>query len=249
MGGALSEPGTLVDLQECIRLLYTHPDMLKEIGWKHRDFTVNQIVQGITHVDDSLVISKVLCHDCLYEGCCRLFPKDVGTSLEETGPYMRFLNSWLIVGDESIHVLPFSPNVRFALHLDDKQKVARLGDFNKSIAFTYRMLRQFMVSQILTYDGITNGHDPDAMAFVIILVSEIRRLNWPPAWIFRALKSIPNRHMSSFVRDVRQLAKNLKRTNAEHPDDDMLQSEILGRILAQFPAACSLLWEAGTMQE
>ena len=69
MGGSLSAPSTLIDLQEDIRLMHENDDLqcldsliegLSSIG-----IPFAQLVQGVQHVDDSCVFSKCLCVSCL----------------------------------------------------------------------------------------------------------------------------------------------------------------------------------------
>ena len=70
MGGALSEPSTLVDLQESIRLLCDKSasandfDRVLPVLSKHY-LRFDRIVQGLPHVDDAGVFSKILCPSCL----------------------------------------------------------------------------------------------------------------------------------------------------------------------------------------
>ena len=57
MGGSLSEPGMLVDLYESIRLLDGDAQGLREIGWYFERLSFQQVVAGLLHVDDSIVLS------------------------------------------------------------------------------------------------------------------------------------------------------------------------------------------------
>lgn len=69
-GGSLSEPGTLVDLNEDIFELHAGQRSLSEVGWcvGNPSLELEQVVLGLLHVDDSLLMSKILCVDCLENG-------------------------------------------------------------------------------------------------------------------------------------------------------------------------------------
>ena len=102
MGGALSEPSTLVDLQESIRLLCDKSASANELdrvlpGMSKHNLKFDRSVQGLQHVDDAGVFSKILCPSCLLKIVTNLWPHDVGITLEEQGPVMRFLSGILHV--------------------------------------------------------------------------------------------------------------------------------------------------------
>ena len=58
-----------------------------------------------------------------------MWPEDVGMSVEEEGPNIRFLNCFVGVHENVVNVLPFHPNIQFCLGEQDHQKVARLGTY------------------------------------------------------------------------------------------------------------------------
>ena len=68
MGGSFSEPATLIDIGEEIRRLYTYTYVAQRAGLHYEGLTTQEVVQGIQHVDDSLVLSKILCQNCLLKG-------------------------------------------------------------------------------------------------------------------------------------------------------------------------------------
>ena len=120
MGAAISEPATLVDLQESIRQLKYHHTRLQDIKWQHRNWTLEQTVCGLTHVDDTLVISKLWCHTCLIEGVQEVWPKDVGLEPEGTGPALHYLSAWIINKDDDVVVIPYRADTATATHPSNK---------------------------------------------------------------------------------------------------------------------------------
>ena len=119
MGGALSEPATLVDLGECTRGLYVGGPEAAASGWARPGFATQELVAGLQHVGDAVLLSHVYCPDCLAAGLRKVWPQDVGATLEESGPRVRFLHSLLLVerGCELV-VRPFVANSRFSRGLD-----------------------------------------------------------------------------------------------------------------------------------
>ena len=129
MGGSFSEPGTLVDLNEELRLVHQNVDKLKEVGWFFQGWKLENLVTGLMHVDDAVVFSKIFCHDCLETGMKKLWPEGVGISLEEVGPTVRMLHSYIHVIGDTVQIRPFNPNTSFALGFCSEQKTARLGPY------------------------------------------------------------------------------------------------------------------------
>ena len=111
MGGSMSEPATLVNISESTRLAYTLPLDHEPTGWARSDAAMSELVQGIQHVDDALLLSLVYCYECLHAGLARCWPSDCGTTLEEHGSSVRFLQAVVhIQGDTGIVVRPFVVN-------------------------------------------------------------------------------------------------------------------------------------------
>ncbi len=129
-GGPLSEPGTLVDLnQDVLELHENRNNEMIKVGWHvpGHSFNLSQLVLGLLHVDDSLLISRDLCVKCLESGVSKMWPSDVGVSLEEQGDVIRYLNALVFVLGSKIKVAPFNPNVCFALGFEPKQKMLDLA--------------------------------------------------------------------------------------------------------------------------
>ena len=93
MGGSFSEPATLIDLNHDILKLQYSGSKQREVGWDLDGFSPNQLVAGWLYVDDALVGSKIYCSQCPFEGIQRLWPSDVGTTLEESGHDVTFLQA------------------------------------------------------------------------------------------------------------------------------------------------------------
>ena len=95
MGGSLSEPGTLVDMSETVRLLNVQPEYAKSLGWSYKNFRFSQLLAGVQHVDDVFLMSNCICVDCIFRFLEKTFPADIGLTLEEQGPLVRFLQGFV----------------------------------------------------------------------------------------------------------------------------------------------------------
>ena len=217
MGAAVSEPGTMVDLGHDVYRLYKHKKLAAAVGWSHKDFSTAELIQGICHVDDCVLFSAVFCFCCLYHGLRRLWPKDVGVTLEEHGPRLKFLQAELISNahEKNVEVRPYSPNNDFALGISIFPKFARLAHYIKDPGIhndvqTCKLLRTFMWGRIITFDRLAEGNPERGQNAFIDLVAETLWLQWPYGFICSSLRSIPRRHRSRFMYVVRKFGKQLR---------------------------------------
>ena len=59
MGGSVSEPATSIDLGEDTRLLYTDRSTQLRVGLAYGEHPMPSLVQGVQHVDDALLCSRL----------------------------------------------------------------------------------------------------------------------------------------------------------------------------------------------
>eukprot|EP00959_Pyramimonas_sp_CCMP1952_P470842 9497356-Pyramimonas_sp.AAC.1 len=91
MGGSMSEAGALSDLGADIHDLYNNPNRAQDASIHLEGYSVDDLVQGLLYVDDSLVVSKVYCSSCLCASMRRLWPSGVGVSCEAQNPPLTCL--------------------------------------------------------------------------------------------------------------------------------------------------------------
>ena len=96
-----------VILKMAFKGLAPHP-VLKHYMFKH-------VAQGLQHVDDAAVFSKVLCTECMERLVSRLWPEDVGVSKEEEGPIIRLLNAILVVEGSIVKAFPYCPTLHLRM--------------------------------------------------------------------------------------------------------------------------------------
>ena len=116
--------------------------MQANVGWVLEGYSLEELIQGITHVDDSCIFSRVFYRKCLYLGLQKVFPEDVGLTEEGGPPATRFLHSIIIIDHWNLLVLPFHPNLEFVLGVSAQQK-----------------LRFLVVSMILMLGNISTNED------------------------------------------------------------------------------------------
>ena len=219
MGSSFSEPATLVDLGECIYRLYTDPAFALRIGWDCKGFRTEQVVQGLQHVDDAIVFSKILCVRCLMDGIEQLWPKDVGFSIEGEGPEVDFLAAKLCISSEAsnfpVSISPKIVNLDFALHSGAHLAKSR---FQRFLAFglqTKKQLRALVLQRLCLCDRLTQGSIEGASTCVSELVGEIFRLGWPLQWISYCFQTYPRKYQSRAAVAFRVLGKILRKLRLE----------------------------------
>jgi len=144
MGGSLSEPATLVDLQYDLRRVWAERQYRIDTGWGVPGFEIPQAVAGLQHVDDSIMTCRFLCASCMLACLQATWPADVGISLEDSGPLVRFLSAFVFAGDDRLVFAPYHPNIRFSLGFDPMQHTARLGKFLGPAIHSYEHLDRFL---------------------------------------------------------------------------------------------------------
>jgi hypothetical protein len=213
MGGSFSEPATLVDLGEDIFWLYNSREKARDSGWKIKGIEMEQTVQGMLHVDDCLLLSQIWCPCCLEKGTKRVWPKDVGTSMEEIGPTIVFLSARISFGPGKSFILePNFANFRFSLGLDDFPHLSRLGPFMGHQQHTSEHLRRYVWAKMLSFNHLIRGNAENGCAAFSFLVLEVLRLRWPVAMLASCILGLPRRHETTFTLVAKKVAHHLQRS-------------------------------------
>ena len=210
MGQSFSEPATLVDLGEAVRAIYLDRPSIACPFWAMDDAPLYELVQALQHVDDALLMSCVWCPKCLHAGVQRIWPSDVGTTLEECGPSLRFLSAQIVVtGSNRISVFPHFPNHQFARGTSLHPELARLAEFHGTQIHRPAHLRMYLLTRIISFNFIANGATCFGRSAAIDVTLECMRLSWPYSWIACVLRAMPRKHSSPFMSSVRRFGKLL----------------------------------------
>ena len=217
MGGSMSEPATLGDLGENIHSLYADPDIGPKIGISCPGFSVQELIQGVLFVDDALIASMVYCTSCLEAAMRKLWPADVGVTVEERGLPLTYLHARILPHGHSYQVVPFSPNAGFAQGLEDAPLFAKFPLFTSSYSnLTYIHLRTLLLERILSYNCTAEGNARKAKQAYIDLLCEILRLRWPVRWVAMVCRRVPRRHRTHFITMVRLFGKYMVQILPKH---------------------------------
>ena len=221
MGGSLSEPGTLVDLQHDILVASIDMHTRTRVGWQFRDFTFNETITGVQHVDDCLMFSKILCPQCMLDGLAKLWPEDVGCTDEGGDCCVQMLNSFVLIRSDKVFVFPHNPNVPYAMNLTDHQTISRLGPFFSLPTQHRNRLKMFLFAQLLSYNYVVQGSDDEAYIHIVWFLFEIIRLKWPLMMLSKVIRSIPRKHYSPFISLCLRIGKHI---NKAHDQIHLLDS-------------------------
>ena len=131
----------------------------------------------------------------------------MGLSLEEQGPMLRFLMSFVYASEDSLTFAPFHPNLRFVSRCEQFQHVARVGQFQGPKIHSFSTLHMYMLGKVLAYDYILLGREELFMVHMGLVVHELLLLHWLEHWIMNSVSRIPPNRTSPFVRAFRSLMK------------------------------------------
>ena len=67
----MSAAATAITIEHDIARYYADKNRALSVGWRVDGLMQQQTIQGVVHVDDSLIFSKALCSDCLEHGALR----------------------------------------------------------------------------------------------------------------------------------------------------------------------------------
>ena len=142
----------------------------------------------------------------------RMFPIDVGFDVEEQGPTLRILSLVIDIDEQStIRFLPCNPNIRFGLGTEEEQRIMRIGPFTSRRKQSYKVFSAYFVGQLLMLDQLVGGDADQMHIFCFAMVYECLRLGWPLQYVSNALRSLPCRHQSQLVRELRILGRRLRK--------------------------------------
>ena len=189
------------------------------------------MLQGVQHVDDALLLSRMLCPCCLSAIVKASMPVDYGMEVEETGPVLRFLDLCLWSRGRDVHILPLTPNIAYSLGRGAYPEVARFPAYCDRASTPHGLLRSLLQPRLLVYDRIFAGSRRHGLRPTLTLVLEIARLGWPPRDIGVCLLDVNRVRQSEYLSSVRFLGGWIR----GHTVEELLAVD-LGAAWAQFGA-------------
>ena len=217
-GGPVSAPCTSLDLDTAIVSFYNDPEVAEATGWVLDDASPGDLVQGLLHVDDSLIMSKVFCYDCLLHGVEKLWPQDVGASLEGKGARIPFLHVELQIGNAPepapIRAVPLSHNRAFAQGQAAHPAFATLPPYVGAPVTVQRHLAAYAWCRLAAFSQTLRGTTELAAEPLADLLAEMAQLGWPRATIAAVRRRFPRTHASDFATLVRTVGVALRKATA-----------------------------------
>jgi hypothetical protein len=200
MGGSFSEALLLNDATSHVAAFAQ--DFAERFPlWPHAD-DVEKLLCGFQHVDDVLLVSGVLCAQCLSDVMRTVFPPDFNFTLEETGDRIDFLHTRIVWhpgpggSRGSLRVLPKHANI-CALLSDSRLPQSRVPVYLDEYSTPKTMLRRFLHPHMHMQNSILAHASVDAITHVSVLLLEVHRSGWPNRAISFALLSVSSRHDST----------------------------------------------------
>jgi hypothetical protein len=225
MGGPLSPPLTTVDLETSFASVFTKQTPCPR-HWLVKNQKLPHTIQGISYVDDMVIMSRSLCSSCLYQGVQDILPPDVETTLEENSQSgttsFDFLHVHLeiaTVASNKTPTLRFAPafkNRDFALGLVQFPSVGKIPLFLPHASQGFETIKPYLWSRLFcaiqVWDGCIAEHSSWHMSttgFVGLLVLECLRMLWPPQLVGMVFRGFPRHNRTLLARFIRLLGKHL----------------------------------------
>ena len=215
MGGSLSPPGTNLDLEYDIRKLYKCGSKQCESGLQYKNHSMSSIIQGCLHVDDCLVFSRIWCPDCLWDAMRKIWPEDVGLTLESSGPSFEFLHSKVTIVPENYGALEISPLLKSEEFVNgDKEfpTYSKIPPYSLPAVQGVKSLSQVLFCKLCMFDQLLLGRTTLCIDCITSLLTEVLLVGWPIGIVCSVLKSYPHRHQTNFACVVRIVGRMLKRS-------------------------------------
>ena len=255
MGGPVSSPCTSLDLETAISRFYTDPEVGRKIGWHVPGVAPEALVQGLLHVDDSLVLSKALCCDCLLAGVQHLWPQDVGVTLEGHGAKVPFLHVEILVANAAdpcpVRAVPSAPNRAYARGEAPHPTFAKLAPFAGPALCTRRHLSEYIWCRLAAFDQVFCGGTELCAVSLAELLAEATLLRWPLSSTAAVLRTYPRVHTTDFAVLARKLGASLRRATpppTEGPQAYQFFLERIGTCLASMWAQAGVQTEPGRIE-
>ena len=128
----------------------------------------------------------------------RIFPKDMGFEIEESGSSIRFLTTWITVCGASYVCELYPPNYDFILFRSTAPKVSRCPHFIDIHHTPLKLLRHFLLPHLFTLHHICGSNRMLCYKHVACLCIEALRSGWTSIAVYTVLhdKSLQNRALA-----------------------------------------------------
>ena len=143
------------------------------------NLNMGAVVQGVLHVDDTLILSRIHCTSCLWKNIQRIWPEDVGLTLEGEGPTFSFLHTEVCIVNDGrfgeIGVKPLMKSTAFASGEEDFPSYSKLAPYVLPHVQSVKTLSAVVWTKLSTYDQVLVRKLETCAECLNVLVSERSR--------------------------------------------------------------------------
>jgi len=218
-----------------VQRLYEDPLFAARVGWSYRDWPMRRVIQGLQHVDDSCIFSKIWCEKCIETGAAKLWPRDVGVQKEGASPNFVYLQALVQVLPEPLPnpfiISPNYPNVDFVRQTSMHPQFSKIPVCISTSRADRQWLGQFVWVKISMFDQVLQGNlvphvrlprnmfrELPSHECLANLCVELFLLRWPVAIFSHALARFPRHNRSPFSVLARALGEHLRKASRRHGD-------------------------------
>ena len=218
MGAPTSPPITSFDLDHNSRRVYSSKKEAQKAGAYVAGCSTARAIQGLLHVDDCIVFSKIWCETCLFAIISRLWPPDVVAKLEERGSDIDFLHAHIRCEDSSIyinriHITPLTPNLRFCLGETLVPKVAKCQQYVEGVHQAGHLDLILWGKLAIIANTCRNNFNEAKQAILCTFVEPIL-LGWNPKTVGICAANFPKSHRGRTGNCIRLLGQTIKKSYA-----------------------------------
>ena len=219
MGHVFSPILCNIDLEYSFDHACRHREEWPDIGHPLPRCPLHNLIAFTVHVDDSAAFSRTLCDTCLFGFIQQLWPQDVSTTWEGSGPAFDFLHTSVRVLDSwcpkrgYLDITPRMDNTLFTRGSMAFPAVSRMAVFVCSDMQRFGDLQMVFWSILALWRRLFSD-DVFACSHTLVdnladFISEAMLLRWPLEWVIRAVRSFPKHHVGKFPNFVRAVGAQL----------------------------------------
>ena len=171
-------------------------------------------IQGLIHVDDTLIASKIHCASCLEKGVKMLWPENLGIEIEHRPPILDFLHIRIelldCIVECPVNFTPLFKNEDFARGNTEYQKIASVVPFTPGFTEPREVLRPYVSARFAGFVQVYAFHLDDVESELAKVIAEILRLGWSPKQLANVMFTVGMKHRNHFKKLFIMTATMLK---------------------------------------
>jgi hypothetical protein len=167
------------------------------------------LFNGLRHVDDALIFSRVYCTDCLTILMHAIYRAPLQFSVESLPPVCEFLDTDVIAVDNRLRLLIRQKNQEWAAGTSDTIQKFGLPPVLGVPVIARRRVAAFISVKLHRVHQLHPPGDDFRIRALVIIVQELIRLGYTPKFLTRAANSIHNRKIEDLAALIGPVASSL----------------------------------------